>query len=192
MSWQKKTEQSTNICRWWNTGCQHDSLGLGSTAVQQSLIADLGFKSNLPKKWSSNFCCGRLSQKPSLDRKELKAREEGWGGRQEFICLNNKISTTAGMQFVGVITELGICPTRASLITTVSCKPGSRISVVFLQSRKIQAGGILHQTRADSYSNETWNYEFKRSPTLHTYTEATVWARGSSQPETSWEPLGYK
>lgn len=100
MSWQKKTEQSTNICRWWNAGCQHDSLGLGSTAVQQSLIADLGFKSNLPEKWSCNFCCGRLSQKPSLERNELKAREEGGGGRQEFICLNNKISTTGGMQFV--------------------------------------------------------------------------------------------
>lgn len=108
MSWQKKAEWSTNICRWWNAGCQHDSLGLGSTAVQQSLIADLGFKSNLPEKWSCNFCCGRLSQKPSLDRKELKAKEEGGGGRQEFICLNNKISTTGGMQFVGKMPYSGL------------------------------------------------------------------------------------
>lgn len=106
------------------------------------------------------------------------------GRRGEEADRNSSASTTKSQQLVGcsllgVIMELGRCPTRASLvITTVSGKSGSWTSVVFVQSRKLQALVMLHQPQHDSCSHETWRHEFRRSPTLHTYTEVMVLAEG--------------
>lgn len=176
---ERKTEQSINICRWWclrNTSHQHDSLGLGSSTVKQSLNADLGFK--------------RFAREIKL----LLWKIQPGGGRQEIIHLHNTALKNQWDAFCqGWVTG----PRKMSYSGLTTCQQSFTqvglldiISVFEAMKKASSTWDRSHSQTAAAIATRATTPEDTRLFTPPPRPQS--WWKGSSQMGMFWEPPGYK